>query len=73
MKRTPVKSSNISEVGFDPDTSTLAVLYKNGTLYHYAGVDADKHAALLKAPSIGGFVHANVKGVHKHTKVDSGT
>ena len=71
MKRTPVKSSNILEVGHDPETSTLEVLYKNGGVYHYSGVDADKHLALMKAPSIGAFIHANIKGVHPHHKADS--
>ena len=70
MKRTPVKSGNIAEIGHDSDTGTLEVLYKNGGLYRYAGVDADKHKALMAAPSLGSFMHANIKGVHKHTKVD---
>jgi len=71
MKRTPVKSSNILEVGHDPETSTLEILFKNGGVYRYAGVDADKHAALMKADSVGAFVHANIKGHHAHSKVDS--
>ena len=70
MKMTPVESSNILEVGHDPDTHTLAVRFKGGTVYHYAGVDADKHAAMMKAPSVGAFVHANIKGHHPHTKMD---
>ena len=72
VKLTPIKgSSNILEVGHDADTNTLGVRFKDGKLYHYAGVDADKHAAMLKADSVGGFFHANVKNAHKFTKVDS--
>ena len=70
MKMTPVESSNIREIGHDADTNTLAVRFKNGGLYNYAGVDADKHTALMKADSVGAFIHANIKGVHKHTKID---
>ena len=69
MKRTPVKdSSTISEIGHDPDTGTLEVKFHNGGVYQYAGVDADKHAALMQAPSAGKFLHANIKGVHKFSK-----
>lgn len=72
MKRSPVNgSSNIVEVGHDPDAHVLEIKFKDGGIYRYAGVDADKHAAMLKADSVGKFFHANVKGTHKHTKVDS--
>ena len=72
MKRSPVKgSSNVLEVGHDPDTSTMEVLFKGGSVYQYHGVDVDKHAAMLKADSVGKFFHANVKNAHKFTKVDS--
>ena len=74
MKRTPVTSSNISEIGHDPHENVLERKYKNGGIYRYAGVDADKHAAMMdpkKTPSIGAFVHANIKGVHPYTRADS--
>ena len=70
IKRTPVKSGNIAEIGFDPATNTLAVLFKNGGLYHYAGVDSAKHAALMGADSIGKHLHANIRGQHQHSKID---
>lgn len=68
MKRTPVSSSNIVSIGHDPDTNTLEVEFSGGNVYTYHGVDADKHAAMMKADSVGGFLHANIKGVHKFTK-----
>lgn len=68
MKRTPVESGNVAAIGHDPDTNTLEVEFRNGGVYTYHGVDADKHAALMKADSVGGFLHANIKGAHKFTK-----
>lgn len=68
MKRVPVKSGNVASVGYDPDTNTLEVEFLNGGVYTYHGVDADKHAALMKADSVGGFLNANVKGTHKFSK-----
>ena len=70
MERTPVKSSNVASVGFDKETGTLEIEYKSGGVYHYVGVDADKHSDLMKAPSIGAFVHAHIKGKHAHSKLD---
>lgn len=72
VKRSPVtNSSNVLEVGHDPDKNLLEVMFKGGGVYQYHGVDADKHAALMSADSVGSFFHANVKGAHKYTKVDS--
>lgn len=69
MKREPVTSSNIASIGYDPQTETLEVEFKNGTVYQYHGVDADKHAALMKADTVGGHFNAHIKGGgHKFTK-----
>lgn len=68
MKRVPVESGNVASVGHDPHTNTLEVEFKGGGVYSYHGVDADKHAALMKADSVGKFINANIKGVHKFAK-----
>ncbi len=69
MKREPVESSNIRSIGHDPATKTLEVEFLNGTVYQYHDVDADKHAALMKADSVGGHFNAHIKGGgHKFTK-----
>lgn len=52
----PVVSSQLAAVGYDPQTSTLAVEFKGygdkpGSVYHYADVDQDTWAALNAAPS----------------------
>lgn len=65
----PVKSSNIRAIGFDPETKTLHVAFLNGTQYTYEGVDAEKHAALMSADSVGSHFNAHIKGGgHKFTK-----
>ena len=69
MKRTPVKSNNIISVGHDPETKTLEVEFKNGGVYRYADVDAERHSAMMKADSVGAFLHAHIKGKHAHSKV----
>lgn len=52
-KLKPVSSSSISHVGHDPQTQTLTVKFANGGLYHYDGVPASEHDALMSAPSVG--------------------
>lgn len=53
----PVKSSQIHSIGYDPATQTMAIQFhgKNGpgSLYHYANVSPEKHAEFIKADSIG--------------------
>lgn len=68
IDRTPVTSSNISSIGYDPDEKTLAVEFKDGTVYHYHDVEPDAHEQLVSAKSIGKHLHANIKGAYKFTK-----
>jgi hypothetical protein len=69
MEMKPVQSSNIEAVGYDPDTQTLAVQFNGGGVYHYAGVSAEAHKALVEAPSVGGHFHQHIRGVHQHKKI----
>ena len=38
MERTPVSSSNIAAIGYDPDSGVLEVEFTNGAVYSYSGV-----------------------------------
>ncbi len=68
IKQTPVTSSIIRSVGHDAKTSTLAVTHHDGGVYHYEGVSASKYAKLLKADSVGSFMHEHVRGIHAHKR-----
>jgi hypothetical protein len=71
MKRIPVKSSNIAEVGYDEGTKILEIQFKSGGVYQYAGVEPYTHADLIGAESIGRFVNQNiVKAGFKAQKMD---
>jgi hypothetical protein len=61
-----VESSQLSKIGHDPETSTLAIRFKNWkgeetSLYHYANVDADTFAAFLAAESKGRHFGQHIK------------
>ena len=52
MERTPVTSSNVASVGYDPESSTLEVEYKTGRVYQFPATP-QQFQALMQAPSIG--------------------
>ena len=68
VDRQPVKSSNVKSVGHDPDTNTLSVEFRDGSIYYYHDVPKDIHESLVSSKSIGGYIHANIKGKYNHSK-----
>lgn len=67
---TPVESSNLAAVGYDPAQRTLYVEFKGGGLYAYADVPPATHAALMAAPSKGRYLNAEVKGAYAYQRLD---
>lgn len=61
MERTQVTSSNVVSVGYDSTTSTCEVEFRHGGVYQYFDVPASEYAALLAAPSVGGYLDAHIK------------
>ena len=61
MEYVPVSSSSIESVGFDPDTQTLGVCFRNGTEYHYYSVPSDVFEQLRNAASPGNYLDSYVK------------
>lgn len=48
-----VESSNINSLGYDDDSQTLAVQFKGGKTYHYAGVPREIYEIVRDAESVG--------------------
>lgn len=69
MKWQPVSSSNVAEIGYNEGTSTLGVRFLNGSEYNYFDVDPDTHFSLESASSVGGFLHAFIKGRFAYERV----
>lgn len=61
MKHTPVESSNVKSIGYDPESQTLEVAFASGGIYRYANVPAVEHHNLMAASSKGGFLAARIK------------
>ncbi|WP_149088096.1 KTSC domain-containing protein [Pseudomonas prosekii] len=69
MERSPVSSSNVESVGYDEDSETLEVEFKNGTLYQYFDVPQSAFNGLVNADSVGVYLAENIKGVYRYSRV----
>jgi len=69
MKRTPVKSSNLRDVGYVPKDKLLEVGFQSGHVYQFTGVHSNTHRALMAAPSKGKSFWKNVRGKYPFSKV----
>jgi hypothetical protein len=64
---TPVKSSNITELGWSD--GVLHVKFSNGGLFSYSGITSQMYEELMKAPSIGSHFGKHLRTKHKGTKL----
>ena len=69
MNRTPVVSSNVASVGYDEDSLTLEIEFKNGTIYQYFDVSKNIYDGLIGADSVGGYLASHIKGKYRYSKV----
>jgi hypothetical protein len=69
MEMTRVNSSNVESVGYDEDSSTLQIEFKNGTMYQYFDVPEDVFIGLRDADSVGRYLAARIKGTYRYSKV----
>lgn len=69
MEMIPVDSSNIEAVGYDVDSSTLQVEFKNGGTYQYFDVPERVFNELQHAASVGGYLASAIKGTYRYSKV----
>jgi hypothetical protein len=57
-----VESSTIASVGYDLTRELLQLEFCSRAIYHYFGVPADVHGALLEAPSKGSYFNRAIRG-----------
>lgn len=69
MERQPVTSSNLAEVGYDPELETLEVQFKHGGVYQYFNVPAFMHQRLMNADSLGRFFNAEIRNHYPEAKL----
>jgi hypothetical protein len=63
VRRTPVISTNLLSVGYDPASSVLEVEFEGWTVYRYQGVPEPHYLTMISGVgSVGRYFNANVKG-----------
>lgn len=69
MRRIPVDSSSIAEVGYDPASSTLEVVFREGGVYRYFGVPAAVFSEFMAADSKGRYFVAEIRNRYGFVRV----
>jgi len=64
-----VSSSNIAAIGYDEEIQTVHVQFLNNTEYIYKGVPKHEFEGLLNAPSIGSYLHQNLKNFYPYERI----
>ena len=69
MERVPVNSSNIAEIGYDEDSQTLEVLFRNDRVYQYFSVPGQVADELMNAGSHGQYLNQHIKGLYRYARL----
>jgi hypothetical protein len=68
-ERYAVASSNISSVGYDPDTQTLEIEFLSGSIYQYYGVPNHMYEELMRQSSKGKFVNTYIRNQYPFSRI----
>lgn len=66
----PVSSSNVDSVGYNEEQQILYVRFLNGSLYIYKGVNTYEYDGLLNAPSVGSYLHRNIRNAYPYERIE---
>jgi hypothetical protein len=69
MERTPVTSTNIHAIGYNPDSQTLEIEFNSGAVYDYSDVPQSEYDGFIGADSKGKYFHANIKNRYSFMKL----
>jgi hypothetical protein len=61
LKAVAVESTTLATVAYDPAQHVLQLEFRDRTIYHYRGVSAEVHDALLRAPSKGAYFNRVIR------------
>ena len=61
MERSPVQSSNITSIGYDPDSQTMEVEFTNSGIYQYFSVPQNVYDDLMNSGSKGRYFAQYIK------------
>jgi len=62
MNETKVESTTLRALAYDAAREILQLEFRSRAIYHYYGVPAAVHEALLEAPSKGSYFNPAIRG-----------
>lgn len=65
----PVSSSNVESIGYNESSQTLRIRFLNGAIYDYKNVPVFEFEQLKVAPSVGSYLHRNIKGAYAYERI----
>lgn len=68
MNRIPIRSTNMKEVGYDLDTNTLEIVFRDGGIYRYFGVPESVYDGLISAASAGQYFHRMIRDKYRFSR-----
>lgn len=69
MNRTPVRSSNVAEVGYEQESLILEVVFHDGSIYHYFDVPQTIFEQMIGSESVGRFLNEHIKGHYRYSRL----
>lgn len=69
MDRDAVSSSNIMSAGYDPESETLEIEFKDGAVYQYYNVSEHLYEQFQAASSKGQFFHIYIRDAVPFSRV----
>jgi hypothetical protein len=69
MQHTPVISSNLASVGYDPDSETLEITFRRSGTYVYDRVPQARYDGLMAAWSKGTYFAYHIKYRYRTAKL----
>jgi hypothetical protein len=69
MNRTPVTSSNLASVGYDPAQQTLEIEFQTGSVYQYYDVPQEIYDALMAAESHGQYFTSQIRSNYLYRQI----
>jgi hypothetical protein len=69
MNRTPVTSSSVASVGYDPNTMALEVEFRNGSVYQYFDVPETTYQDLMSASSVGTYLNQTIRASYRCAQI----
>jgi hypothetical protein len=69
MRRTPVSSSNLASVGYDPGEHILEVEFLSGSVYQYFNVPEQVYRGLMSASSHGSYFGEYIRMSYQYRQV----